>query len=692
LLVLVGIGLLLAAPLGVTWTRWGPLSADHAAVTNISQDCLRAIEARDENAFTDLLPPTLVRDLSQMPLRPFDLLPYTLRVQGITFQRGDIKIDDSEAQVHFTARYPDYVATALSQGKKNQSENQPLILPSVQGQPAEQRGILSLRKVDGQWRVRGLKISMTPALSLSMGDTDFEQTVAAWMRIARPDEREVQLYQALTQIDIQQFAPSWQRNLDEQNKPAREVLQLLTNELGLKWYPTVNPLEELNKSVSVKMQDWSRLEAIEEVCRRADLHVEYSPNGVTWRKGTRSLPVAFTGPFRVEVKQLQEFPSYATGSLKLGYSAVGLPELVARLLREEREVLRIEEVTAADGRDLYHADYQLPSYQRDPVTVQEQGKAIQINGETHVPLRHLLRNVDAIHRLRGWIRVVIPIKVDEILFDKLDPGVTRQAGEVKLTLRNITRVTSPRPETSPGFTFTQLEFDGEGIDGRRLRWLVHDRVDKPLRAVMRLGESKPVQPGPLQFVMPGESFDPSKPVRSGPLRFAVLGEPKAMRFKFFVIREEKYRFELRDIPLEGRAPWSLEPAQFPGHAAPVTIEVRQFNRSADTQQRSPGSFEKRISTIQVQARNHSQKDVEKVQIKILYLDKTGKTLKEAVFSEARPSYLGSSYDNRRYAILIKSKDQAVVLSLTEKDMPEGTEKIEATVTRVDFADTTFWSP
>jgi hypothetical protein len=639
LLVLGAAGLGLASPLGWALYR-SHLLADRAAAAHVAQEFqLAARLTTPDNLNTWLTTPGRGH-----------AVPLLQRALGNDFRLDEPRVQGEEADVGFTTSVASRVPGA------------PV------GLAGPQRGVLHLRRRGKEWRVRALTF---PADEAGRGLlTDFE----AMTPQSDPESvRQVRAFKDLDAVDLRRLAASWKADLDVKDRPAGEVLRTLVGELGLMEASQTDP-PSMRRRVSLRLQGRSRLEAIDEVSRQAGLFLKYENNMVQWRPGPRPDSVAFAGPFFVEAAA-ETFPPYPTGLLSLRWFAPRLPAAVVSLSEATTRELPAFQVTGADGQDLYHADNQ-PYYAVDrtqawkflPRGVYEEARLI--------PLRNLLREVDAVHLVRGQVRLVVPVRVDALEFDTLAPGAARQVREVSLTLREVSpapAAPAPTRPTPPGevsgvsptpVARAVLVFEARGVEGRYLRWIALDR----------------------QGTLVGEGSE--SPAGSGPVRLMIRDVPDLVLFKVIVAKEVLYDFELRDIPLGGRVPRRLVPVQFPGHKAPVTIEVTPF--AAGNRQTDP-----RPARLSLLVHNHSSKDVEKAHMRLTFRDGAGRVLTERAQTWPAPGGVRWGSRNNRNDRLpekVRAGGESLTMDLQAPPPPDGTVSVTATVTRVGFADGTAWPP
>jgi hypothetical protein len=84
----------------------------------------------------------------------------------------------------------------------------------------------------------------------------------------------------LEAVAPQRWVASWQANLDVNEQPAGPALGRLARELGLTVEATPAQRRALERPITLSLRGRSRLELVEEVCRRVDLYPVY-PDNVT---------------------------------------------------------------------------------------------------------------------------------------------------------------------------------------------------------------------------------------------------------------------------------------------------------------------------------------------------------------------------------------------------------------------------
>ena len=190
---------------------------------------------------------------------------------------------------------------------------------------------------------------------------------ASELREQKQADRLANAFIAMAGISSQAFEAAWKIDIDIQQQPARVMLERLCAELGLRMGNAEEHAAALDKSVSLRLQGVSRLQAIEQICSQVDVYPDFTrqtdladagpiaamafmmggmaggkmsvqtpasePAEVTLpavllRAGARPIPLVFTGPFALEVTRLDEYPPDATGLLEISLFAGDIPRSV----------------------------------------------------------------------------------------------------------------------------------------------------------------------------------------------------------------------------------------------------------------------------------------------------------------------------------------------------------------------------
>ena len=129
------------------------------------------------------------------------------------------------------------------------------------------------------------------------------------------------------------------------------------------------------------------------------------------------------------------------------------------------------------------------------------------------------------------------------------------------------------------------------------------------------------------------------------------------------------------MPDHAKMPEELEPARFPGHEVPVTLEFVSLVRE-----------DSNFPEVRLRAINHSDKAIRKLQMTFTYLDADGKALKDWPSGHGAPANL----DGDGPAVVVGPTDRAE-FNATAFFMPEATQRVSVTVKSVEFADGTQWN-
>lgn len=471
----------------------------------------------------------------------------------------------------------------------------------------------------------------------------------------RPDDL---ANEALAPTDREAFEATWKADLDVKDRPAGELLKELADEMGVELKTTPAQGRALARPVTLQLRGRSRPELAEEVCRRVGLYPapeeQFGADGkqetMSLRSAPRPHPVAFAGPFTIEVTEVTEYVPNATGMLTFRVRAADLPPVVAKMIErgQDRDTLVFKQVTDPAGRDLSDAPTG-PGLKFGRVLPDGYDRTLEF------PLKNLLRDVTAVKTLRGTVRVPLPIKVESLRIEPPAAGAVAKAGAVEIKMTSFRKdKTTFQGKQYPNARFG-LEY--KGIRPDRVRALAYD-AQKKLIAVSSSGSSGTDQGGTGEF--------------------SVQGDPAAVVVKVITeVGHAEYDFALDGIPLPGAAgmPEKLVPATFPGHDAPVTAEFVRI-----TAPQFPAKAQFRLV-------NHSDKDVRLVDLKLAYLDAAGRE------TDNWPSvtYPGPTLQDRKGPPLAVGKKATAVVEIGVPFLPDTAKSIRAGVNKVEYADATGWA-
>jgi hypothetical protein len=582
-----------------------------------------------------------------------------------------------------------------------------------------------LKREKGQWRVYG--VSMGPLtmnfeepnkppfgakLTASASDDPFGSFSAGSRPPASPP---------LTAVSIEDFNKSWKSDYHYKDRPARDVLSELAKKAGMKFDEGFRPLKQLDQPVSLDLDDASLARAIEEVCSKAGVHAEFrpgfrGPSTLAVEAGPRLQPPRYAGPFAVAADSLDVTARYGTGRLKLAVAAYNLPPAVEQMRKKMGgRLLKIDKLVATNGADVR----------------QGEGTTWAGSGSQTVPLKNLLRNVKTL-TLTGKISLPIPVDVKQLRFSGLKEGETKSAGEVTITIKDSepqTQTILQFEYTKPGggrIEFTALDPDGKPITASSSSFSLNDRVSRqvtvsgsPASLKAQLGGQfvvfKSLKPGQKQqlggttitlkklrstgrhkltfefknaesnrIFITGLDAD-GKPLRSeggfhfsggkqGQIGTTLLGSPKEVVVSVVTeVKNVDYDVALKDIPVPDadQRPARLAPLQFTGDA-PVTLETLGISKD--------GNFAK----VKLRVKNHSNKDIRRLDMRLHYLDAAGKELK-SWSAQADGSF--NPLGGRKPVVGQKGTAEVEVTAFF---MPEGTKRVKAVLQEVECADATSW--
>jgi hypothetical protein len=258
---------------------------------------------------------------------------------------------------------------------------------------------------------------------------------------------------------------------------------------------------------------------------------------------------------------------------------------------QEREPLAWTGIQSANGKELYDRG--------GPSTYSGSEAPGGYARVEVLPLKNLLRDVTAIGSCRGKAAVKLPAKVEVVRFEKPKSGATGKAGTATVTVKKAD--TREQTSTFNGQTRKSLvqnfEIEVKGAPQQRVFVAAYDAQQRLLG------------PSPFGMAMRSSFGDVST------VHYAVAGEAAVLAVKVITdAQDAAYEFSLDNIPLQhaGEMPVQLEPAKFPGHDAPVTVELLQI--------RQEGGFPK----MRMRATNHSDKDIRALEMKIIYPGYNGK--------------------------------------------------------------------
>lgn len=433
---------------------------------------------------------------------------------------------------------------------------------------------VDFQKINDRWFV---KLDMEPEITTSdsSGDPDFGTDLNAgnFSDFSFEEVPDV----PLEAVSLDQFNSAWQVTMQVDGKPASDVLTELAKGLDLEIQAPESLAESLAKPVSLNLESRSRLEAVEEVCRQIELRPSYSKKTLKLEAGARTQPVVFSGPFLVEVAELETKTASATGRLTLKAFASGLPPVVLQQLNESSaSEYKIEKVTEAGGSEIQNRS--------GSGAIMMQNGPVPFERKMFVGLKNLLRNVTALSQVEGHIGLSLPTAVEVVKFDDLKKGTEKKSGDTTVTLSQV---------NGNNFTFQCKELPA----GSSVQVAAVDTDGNPVK---EFGSSS---------FGGGGSMTLSRNYKSAPavieVRLVTASESLNFPFSFSDIA----------IPNHAEMPEKLAKLSFDGDV-PVTLEFLEFTGQE--------GFKK----LKFRLTNHSNKEASSLYLNIDYLDETDKKLKD----------------------------------------------------------------
>lgn len=529
----------------------------------------------------------------------------------------------------------------------------------------------------------GLQESFQSSIQQSMSGTSDEQLTEDRTR-----------YEALRSVAEDEVREGWVNAVSFEGVTFADALADLAEGLGLSLH--VGDHEEaLSQSVSVSLAGISRLEAIEAISASAGLYPIYPEpelqmgvfgeamvqalasgmeamftstdsaisfdglgdaepaqdeaieepeketipaNAIQLSAGPRPYPVAFMGPFMIEIEEIEESVPHAKGEIAFEVRAIGLNESVLAMLSQLSESTRFDRIEDAQGRSLIKPD----------VHYMSSGK---IEGATYtdgfrIDLLNLIREVEEIHMFQGVQDLPLPINVEEVEFSDLTVGASQQVGDFQIVLKKTG-------------TYSQFEISWpeESAEEIKVLCLPFNAAGEQIGIVYQSADSW--FPGKAQA-----SVNSSEAPAS--IKMKIVTESKNLEFPF----------EIQSIPLKRYAemPEKIQDLDFGPHPEPLSLEL------VSIVERDPS-----FSKIEIRLMNHSNKDATSVFADFVYLDSTGAKLEDF------PHTIAGAFSFEGEPILVE-KGQTAEQETTAFQMHEKTQSIEFKLHHVEFVDGTRWEP
>jgi WD40 repeat protein/phage FluMu protein Com len=476
-------------------------------------------------------------------------------------------------------------------------------------------------------------------------------------------------HEALASLGREALEASWKQDLLAQDQPAGDVIRELVERMDYQFDPPDIYQAILARPIRVDLRGKSLRELLDEACKQVGLYPTYHSKldlpanqpqqmasmpqeriSVRLAQLPRPMPIAFAGPFQVEVDELNEFVPHASGEVRLTASFANLPSPIVRLFRESRAQFEVVSVVDPSGNDLYSG-----MLTTRPITGLFPMSSLETSANPrcsiNVPLKNLIRGVTQIGELHAKLRVPIPIRVETLRISPLVAGAVKGAGGVEVKLMNVEK------SQSFGSANLSIRLAVQGIGRGCLRVVAYDAEDRLLHA----------EPRTDQF---------SGRESMGTVDFALAPEATAIDVKLITLLQyADYDVAFKNLPLHsaGQMPEKLTPATFPGKL-PVSLEfitlIDEFGAES-----------------KFRIENHSNKDVRSLELQLKYFDAEGKVLDTSATRYA-PCDDGNTSENS--LSLAVRKNESATIDINAPFLPDDTKTIEATPTKVTFADTTEW--
>lgn len=612
-----------------------PATTARSSPAQVADDFARALDANDEARWQALLSSAAVAEMNREG------------GDGMNFN-GD-KFDSWT------------VADAIITGEE---ASVPMTLT---GEDGEQGVNLKLRRESGQWKVTGMGIAMgesewpisfegeaggapdfaqelaeglAEGLAESMTEA-FEGAMSDWEAGGSAEEIAAgrASYDALVSVDGAQHDASWKVNIDARGRSGVDVLAAILADSG---YP-VQGTEHFHFASNLELRGVSRLEALEALCVEAGVVPVFPDTNTRWqneavelsfREGTRTHPVTFTGPFQVELSELVENAPNTTGELTISVRALGLTPAVLAANQGMTNFLDIDEVNSASGESLF-ADPDV-TYMGSP-TVEHGLFEYTLSPD----LVGLLRSVESLD-VSGEVTIELPSEVHAGSF-----GSDAEQGEVK---------TGPWTATwRERSSYNQIELRHEHgeTENANARFAPNFESGEPMGIQSESASSF------------GEYVSAS---------LSTPQAPASLDFKVFRAEPLRYEFQVKDIALAHFAeqPAQLEALAFDG-ATPIEVKFVGFADRSDVN----------FQTVNVSVSNSSNLVVQDASATFEYLDASGTLLKDFPHNLAgEPSFEGPSS--------LAQVGASSQLEVTAFFMPAETTTVRVRVDEVNFVNGTNW--
>ena len=328
---------------------------------------------------------------------------------------------------------------------------------------------IEFRKIGGKWQIH-LTESMLGGQSTTVAgpsgrDSDsgfsFDQTGGNF-RFGDDFEESDELPPS-EPISLQDYETAWKVVAPVQGKTAGEVIAEMAKQCGLELTAIDDFAELLAMPVTIESVGQSRLQVIETAATQTGLYPVYELRTLTLKKGTRSLPVQFSGPFLIEVHSVDTNAPYPTGTLRLRCAAAGLPTSVVARIKELSDFgsdkrFEIKTTAVVSGATDLRQSEQSSGFVNN-ATFSKSNARLNSSSE----LMSLLRSVESIDSIKGTIDFSLVAEISTVKFSKA--GESKTSGDRKLTLKDWS---SQVAVTFEGYEPDKMTIVGRDKDGNRM--------------------------------------------------------------------------------------------------------------------------------------------------------------------------------------------------------------------------------
>jgi hypothetical protein len=489
---------------------------------------------------------------------------------------------------------------------------------------------------------------------------------------------------------------------DIADQAASDVLKKQFDILGVSLATDPATEKLLEKRVTVRCNGCSQLELIERVCEQAGVYADYSSLGeanggglaqmmafmfcppsendgkiqqdaksgqpklpeakpaehiVTLRPGSRPFPLKFVGPCCIEVSQLEENVSFASGSLNVRVYLTNLPTDLARRHELEKQLqVEFKPVVDQDGEVLAER-----FTSRRPWL---ESAAIQ-SQEHNWQLKSLLRKSTEI-RVAGVVRISVPTRVSTVIVKGGERGASGESDGWRMELLEV--------------KVADESFQRGNEDSARRHQVSFKLTGPPLVVNELLNKVFFVDEhgDKLDSIITSITDDRAGHKPDSPMAYrgdmVIEGKPAGAFVKLFSESHNvDYPFQL-SAPLKSFAqqPSELQELQFEG-ASPVSIGVQEV---------LPEEF---IPKVKLSVKNQSNKDIASASFNYIYLDEDGEELARFI-----GFVTGKSTFDGKPAVCVAA-GQSIDEDSSAGFMPKQTAHVRIELTSVQFMDGTAWN-